>query len=59
MEFNGLIDVYKKTLNSDSIAGLPRGFGVSCLGTIVHAGVFSVTYASLVPLIFGFKLLQL
>ncbi|KAJ7568467.1 hypothetical protein O6H91_01G033600 [Diphasiastrum complanatum] len=29
-QFNGMLDVYKKTLASDGIAGLYRGFNISC-----------------------------
>ncbi|KAE8700267.1 ADP,ATP carrier protein [Hibiscus syriacus] len=35
-QFNGLVDVYKKTLQSDGIAGLYRGFNISCVGIIVY-----------------------
>lgn len=35
-EFNGLIDVYRKTLKSDGIGGLYRGFVISCVGIIVY-----------------------
>merc|ERR1712027_171093 len=31
-KFNGLIDVYRKTLKSDGIQGLYRGFVISCVG---------------------------
>jgi len=31
-QYNGLIDVYKKTLASDGIQGLYRGFAISCVG---------------------------
>ncbi|CAM8955174.1 unnamed protein product [Rhodiola kirilowii] len=32
--FNGLVDVYRKTLQSDGVAGagLYRGFNISCVG---------------------------
>ncbi|CAM6096019.1 unnamed protein product [Calypogeia fissa] len=33
-QFNGLIDVYRKTLASDGIAGLYRGFNISCVGSL-------------------------
>ncbi|KAG2717363.1 hypothetical protein I3760_03G171800 [Carya illinoinensis] len=33
-QFNGLINVYKKTLESDGIRGLYRGFNISCTGII-------------------------
>lgn len=57
-QFNGMIDVYKKTLKSDGIVGLYRGFSVSCLGTIVHTGLYVGTYFTLVPLIFAFRLMK-
>ena len=31
-QYNGLVDVYKKTLASDGIRGLYRGFAISCVG---------------------------
>ena len=31
-QYNGLIDVYSKTLASDGIKGLYRGFVISCVG---------------------------
>ena len=31
-QFNGLIDVYTKTLKSDGIQGLYRGFAISAVG---------------------------
>jgi len=35
-QFNGLLDVYKKTFATNSIAGLYRGFFlVTCAGNIV------------------------
>ncbi|KAK4407396.1 ADP,ATP carrier protein, mitochondrial [Sesamum angolense] len=30
-QFNGLVDVYRKTLKSDGVAGLYRGFNISCV----------------------------
>jgi solute carrier family 25 (adenine nucleotide translocator) protein 4/5/6/31 len=33
-QFNGLLDVYKKTLATDGIAGLYRGFNISCVGLL-------------------------
>jgi len=38
-QFNGLIDVYKKTYKSDGIIGLYRGFAISCVGIIVYRGL--------------------
>ncbi|CAH1761248.1 2916_t:CDS:2, partial [Entrophospora sp. SA101] len=31
-QFNGLVDVYRKTIKSDGIVGLYRGFNISCVG---------------------------
>jgi solute carrier family 25 (adenine nucleotide translocator) protein 4/5/6/31 len=50
-EFNGLIDVYKKTLASDGIAGLYRGFGPSVIGIIVYRGLYFGLYDSLKPVV--------
>lgn len=38
-QFNGLLDVYKKTLQSDGIAGLYRGFNIACVGRILFRGI--------------------
>jgi len=48
-QFNGLIDVYRKTLASDGIAGLYRGFVVSCVGIIVYRGLYFGLFDSIVP----------
>lgn len=48
-QFNGLIDVYRKTLASDGIAGLYRGFNISCVGIIVYRGLYFGMYDSLKP----------
>lgn len=37
-QFKGLVDVYKKTLASDGIAGLYRGFVPSVVGICVYRG---------------------
>lgn len=50
-QFNGLIDVYRKTLASDGIAGLYRGFGPSVLGIVVYRGLYFGMYDSLKPVI--------
>ncbi len=38
-QFSGLVDVYKKTLASDGIAGLYRGFVPSVVGICVYRGL--------------------
>ncbi|XP_071697115.1 ADP,ATP carrier protein 1, mitochondrial [Rutidosis leptorrhynchoides] len=55
-QFNGLIDVYKKTLATDGIAGLYRGFNISCAGIIVYRGLYFGLYDSLKPVVLQGKL---
>jgi len=50
-QFNGLIDVYKKTLASDGFAGLYRGFVISCVGIVVYRGFYFGLYDSLKPIL--------
>lgn len=50
-QFNGMLDVYKKTLASDGIAGLYRGFGPSVLGIIVYRGLYFGMYDSIKPVL--------
>ena len=50
-QFNGMIDVYKKTLKSDGIAGLYRGFLPSVVGIVVYRGLYFGLYDSLKPLL--------
>lgn len=50
-QFNGLVDVYRKTLKSDGIAGLYRGFSISCVGIIVYRGLYFGMYDSLKPVV--------
>ena len=52
-QFNGLIDVYKKTLKSDGIVGLYRGFVISCVGIIVYRGCYFGFYDTLKPILLG------
>ncbi|SCV68047.1 BQ2448_168 [Microbotryum intermedium] len=50
-QFNGLLDVYKKTLATDGIPGLYRGFGPSVFGIMLYRGLYFGMYDSLKPLI--------
>lgn len=52
-QYSGMIDVYKKTLKSDGIAGLYRGFVISCVGIIIYRGCYFGFYDSLKPIILG------
>ena len=50
-QFNGLIDCYTKTLKSDGVLGLYRGFGPSVLGIIVYRGLYFGMYDSFKPVL--------
>ena len=52
-KYNGLIDVYKKTLATDGIAGLYRGFVISCVGIIIYRGCYFGFYDTLKPILLG------
>merc|ERR1712061_223406 len=52
-QFNGLIDVYVKTLKSDGIQGLYRGFTISAVGIFVYRGTYFGLYDTLKPLPLG------
>merc|ERR1712176_564471 len=48
-QYKGLIDVYKKTLASDGVAGLYRGFVISAVGIFVYRGLYFGLYDSIMP----------
>ncbi|GFP80722.1 ADP ATP carrier protein 3 mitochondrial [Phtheirospermum japonicum] len=50
-QLNGLIGVYRKTIKSDGLVGLYRGFNISCVGTIVYRGLYFGMYDSLKPVV--------
>jgi len=52
-QYNGLIDVYTKTLKSDGIQGLYRGFGISVVGIFIYRGMYFGLYDSLKPMVVG------
>merc|ERR1712149_18193 len=52
-QFNGLIDVYVKTLKSDGIQGLYRGFTISAVGIFIYRGMYFGLYDSLKPILLG------
>jgi len=54
-QFNGMVDVYVKTIKSDGIVGLYRGFVISCVGIIVYRGCYFGFYDTLKPLLLGEK----
>ncbi|PNP39513.1 hypothetical protein TGAMA5MH_08531 [Trichoderma gamsii] len=50
-QFSGFIDVYRKTLASDGIVGLYRGFFPSVIGAVVYRGLYFGMYDSFKPLV--------
>ena len=52
-EFNGMVDVYVKTIKSDGIQGLYRGFVISCVGIFIYRGMYFGLCDSLKPILLG------
>jgi len=52
-QYKGLVDLYKQTLASDGIAGLYRGFVISCVGIFIYRGMYFGLYDTLKPLLLG------
>lgn len=52
-QYSGLLDLYRKTLASDGIAGLYRGFVISCVGIFVYRGFYFGLYDTLKPILLG------
>jgi solute carrier family 25 (adenine nucleotide translocator) protein 4/5/6/31 len=52
-QYNGLVDVYKKTLASDGIGGLYRGFVISCVGIFIYRGLYFGLFDTLKPMVLG------
>ncbi|KAF8397155.1 hypothetical protein HHK36_016062 [Tetracentron sinense] len=50
-QFKGLRDVYRKTLSTDGIAGLYRGFGVSIMGITLYRGMYFGIYDTMKPIV--------
>merc|ERR1712158_262639 len=49
-QYNGLIDVYKKTLATDGIQGIYRGFVISCVGIFIYRGLYFSLYDTIKPM---------
>lgn len=52
-QFNGMVDVYVKTIKSDGIQGLYRGFTISCVGIFIYRGMYFGLYDSIKPILLG------
>ena len=48
-----MVDVYVKTLKTDGIQGLYRGFAISCVGIFIYRGMYFGMYDSLKPILLG------
>jgi len=46
-QFTGLLDVYRKTIAADGIAGLYRGFVISAVGIFIYRGLYFGLYVFL------------
>jgi len=52
-QYNGMIDVYVKTIKSDGIQGLYRGFVISCVGIFIYRGMYFGLYDTVKPIVLG------
>lgn len=50
-QYSGLVDVYKQTLATDGIAGLYRGFVISCVGIVIYRGLYFGIFDSVKPVL--------
>lgn len=50
-QYAGMIDVYKQTIATDGVAGLYRGFVISCVGIFVYRGFYFGLYDSMRPML--------
>jgi solute carrier family 25 (adenine nucleotide translocator) protein 4/5/6/31 len=52
-QYNGMFDVYAKTIKSDGIQGLYRGFVISCVGIFIYRGMYFGLYDTMKPILLG------
>merc|ERR1712142_291964 len=52
-QFNGLVDVYVKTLKSDGIQGLYRGFSISAVGIFIYRCMYFGMFDTLKHILIG------
>jgi len=52
-QYNGMFDVYAKTIKSDGIQGLYRGFVISCVGIFIYRGMYFGLYDTIKPIVLG------
>ncbi|GKV00963.1 hypothetical protein SLEP1_g13571 [Rubroshorea leprosula] len=54
-QFNGIVDVYRKTLISDGIGGLYRGFSLSLVRVTLFPTIQALTFHALKPWFLGYQ----
>jgi solute carrier family 25 (adenine nucleotide translocator) protein 4/5/6/31 len=52
-QYSGMFDVYAKTIKSDGIQGLYRGFVISCVGIFIYRGMYFGLYDTIKPIVLG------
>lgn len=52
-QYNGMVDVYRQTIKSDGVAGLYRGFVISCVGIFIYRGMYFGLYDTIKPIVLG------
>lgn len=50
-QFNGMLDVYRKIIQTDGVMGLYRGFVISAVGIFIYRGLYFGLYDSIKPLV--------
>eukprot|EP00488_Nonionellina_sp_1-RS-2012_P001120 TRINITY_DN1776_c0_g1_i1.p1 TRINITY_DN1776_c0_g1~~TRINITY_DN1776_c0_g1_i1.p1 ORF type:complete len:135 (-),score=31.16 TRINITY_DN1776_c0_g1_i1:399-803(-) len=50
-QYSGLVDVYKQTMKTDGVAGLYRGFVISCVGIMVYRGFYFGLFDTIRPML--------
>merc|ERR1711997_1298110 len=50
-QYKGIIDLYVKTIKSDGMQGLYRGFTISCISIFIYRGMYFGLYDSIKPIV--------
>ena len=52
-EYSGILDVYRKTIQSEGVLGLYRGYSITIVAIFVYRGLYFGFYDSLKPILIG------
>eukprot|EP00475_Leptophrys_vorax_P025985 TRINITY_DN3637_c0_g1_i1.p1 TRINITY_DN3637_c0_g1~~TRINITY_DN3637_c0_g1_i1.p1 ORF type:complete len:310 (-),score=40.96 TRINITY_DN3637_c0_g1_i1:16-945(-) len=52
-QFKGMHDVFRKTMATDGVLGLYRGYTVTCIGVVIYRGWYFGFYDTLKPMLLG------